>query len=508
VILNLTFSPDGSVLFIGADEADDIAEEDSIGSARFWGVESQEELGRYFFPIANAKVVFSEGGTRAAIRRGATVKLWERTEGRYAQVDEFAVPSLNTGIIFAPKGKNVFTGGTDGKVYVWAFQSQEAVIQQPMDNSHHCFRFTFNPNGETLFAACWLYGVKIWDVDSGECIQHHEQVIEYPEDSHDEEPSAVAYSPDGLRMASGYAGGGVVLWNADPLTPVGDPLQGNGGVIQDLAFSPDGSWLAAGSLGYKGSPLVVWRTEDGEKKLALGEEGDLFGQGEWITFDSLAFSSHEDRLVVVGSYLIEGSKTRGLWFIEGIQSYLAEQSESFTVEKVHEDMAIEHLTVHPDGTVLGAVFGEDDKIHFYDVETMEEISNLYHGNEYFFDNLALDPKGLFMASGGPPTISDIRSDTGDVIQLWDLISKKPIKPRLPSDDDNIVYDMAFSPDGTKLATYSSGNSDLVLWDVTLETWRTYACRMANRDLTEEEWSTYLGDRPYRQTCGPSPGSTP
>jgi len=222
----------------------------------------------------------------------------------------------------------------------------------------------------------------------------------------------------------------------------------------------------------------------------------------------LAFSPNEDRLVVVGNYSLEGRTTHGLWLIEGVQSYLTGKSESFTVEKVHEDIPIEHLVFHPDGTVLGAAFGEDDKIHFYDVETMEEISNLYHGNEYVFENIALDPKGLFMASGGPPTISDVRSDTGDVIQLWDLISKKPIKPRLPSEDDNIVYHLAFSPDGSKLATYSSGNSDLVLWDVTLESWRTYACWMANRDLTEEEWSTYLGDRPFRQTCGTASGSTP
>ena len=31
-------------------------------------------------------------------------------------------------------------------------------------------------------------------------------------------------------------------------------------------------------------------------------------------------------------------------------------------------------------------------------------------------------------------------------------------------------------------------------------WLATACRIAGRDLTRDEWRTYLPDRPYRRTC--------
>jgi hypothetical protein len=48
---------------------------------------------------------------------------------------------------------------------------------------------------------------------------------------------------------------------------------------------------------------------------------------------------------------------------------------------------------------------------------------------------------------------------------------------------------------------SSGADGAVrLWDVRLGSWRARACKLAGRDLSPEEWATYLGDEPYRATC--------
>ena len=34
----------------------------------------------------------------------------------------------------------------------------------------------------------------------------------------------------------------------------------------------------------------------------------------------------------------------------------------------------------------------------------------------------------------------------------------------------------------------------------MASWLNRARRMANRNLTKEEWQKYLGDVPYRKTC--------
>jgi len=48
---------------------------------------------------------------------------------------------------------------------------------------------------------------------------------------------------------------------------------------------------------------------------------------------------------------------------------------------------------------------------------------------------------------------------------------------------------------------SVGEADLIaFWEVDFDGWASRSCRIANRNLTQQEWSTYLGNRPYRKTC--------
>ncbi|RKT03229.1 WD40 repeat protein [Streptomyces sp. 3211.6] len=80
-------------------------------------------------------------------------------------------------------------------------------------------------------------------------------------EAHLSSAGAVAFSPDGRLLATGDAGGHIVLWDMSTPEGPGRHLSGHTGAVCDLAFSPQGHRLA--SAGSDGT-VQLWDTATGE----------------------------------------------------------------------------------------------------------------------------------------------------------------------------------------------------------------------------------------------------
>jgi len=116
----------------------------------------------------------------------------------------------------------------------------------------------FSPDGMTLASGSEDNTAILWDIETGErlrTLQGH---------AGDHAVELVAFSPDGMTLVS--AGLYLLLWDLETgkrlQTPEGDLTRGSLSFSPDAAFSPDGTTLALGSWD---QGVILWDVKAGER---------------------------------------------------------------------------------------------------------------------------------------------------------------------------------------------------------------------------------------------------
>ena len=203
-------------------------------------------------------VAFSPDGSLLA-SAGNDVKIWRVSDGSLM----FTLPqSANSrGVVFSPDGRLLVSGGN--RIKVWRMSDGQLI--RTIGNTNY-YDVALSPDG-SLIAAARFYVVELRRVSDGSLVRN----LTYPDM---ELVPSVAYSPDGRFVAAGTADPTftIVLWNASSGTPV--RAFGNNG-FQEIAFSPDGSLIAAT---IEGSRIELWRVSNGALERALtGHTSPAYG---------------------------------------------------------------------------------------------------------------------------------------------------------------------------------------------------------------------------------------
>jgi len=138
----------------------------------------------------------------------------------------------------------------------------------------------FSPDGKRIASASDDKTIRIWDAETGTAVGK-------PLVGHTREVMSVAFSADGRRVVSGSEDGTVRIWDVEFECAVGKPLSGHQAGVWSAVFSPDGKRIVSGSID---RTVRVWDADTGE---AVGEP--LVGHDSQVS--SVAVSPDGRRIV-------------------------------------------------------------------------------------------------------------------------------------------------------------------------------------------------------------------
>jgi serine/threonine protein kinase/WD40 repeat protein len=236
--------------------------------------------------LAVGTIKFPEGSCSC----GAT--LWNTQNDRVTTLIDPG-SSGATGVAFSPAGKGTLAvADQNGNVYLWAasnsYSSPVATLNDPYFSGGHdaVFSIAFSPDGKSLAGGDTGSHVLVWSLPSATAVGSAvAPVTRLRDPGNDGGVNGVAFSPDGSTVAAADANGTVYLWNV--ATGTGVPLADGTGEAASVAYSADGSTLA---VGHGDGTVHLWsvsaRTMT-RKLLASGSLGVLavaFGPG-WLAAD-------------------------------------------------------------------------------------------------------------------------------------------------------------------------------------------------------------------------------
>jgi WD40 repeat protein/serine/threonine protein kinase len=300
----------------------------------------------------------------------------------------------------------------------------------------------FSPDGTRLASGSWDKTVKVWDGRTGRELHTLK--------GHTAAVTSVAFSPDGTRLVSGSMDKTVKVWDGRTGREI-FTFKGHTGEVHSVTFAPDGTRLAGGSE----DTVKVWEARTGKELVTF--KGHL----GWVT--SLAFSSDGRRLASRSVTCLD--TPRGLAAMDGDTPVKVRDAhtgkELLTLKGSAGD--VPSLAFSPDGTRLAAGSGDGlerhpdgsfspqpRKVKVWDVRTGQELITL-KGHTSDVHSVAFSPEGSRLATGSDDS----------TVRVW---GTRTGQERFTlSGHVGPVTCVAFRPDGILLAS-GSRDQTVKLWD--------------------------------------------
>jgi WD40 repeat protein/serine/threonine protein kinase len=321
-------------------------------------------------------------------------------------------------------------------------------LERSLRHGDEVHAIAFSPDGRRLATAGANRQARLWDVSTGSPLADPLK--------HDAPTRAIAFNPEGTLLATAGDEPRIRRWDALSGEPVGAAIS-TGAPVTALVFSLDGSRIAATSEA--GNPFL-WDTVTGQPACAPQAGRARVGAVSFSP-DGVTLAVADDDGVVTlhdvatgklsGEPLVHGSPIRTLGFDTDGRRLLAgsvgggiwlwDLSRRLAVVTLANQGEIRCVAFQPKGEAFVAV-GVSGTARLRQSATGRPIGEPLDQNSRV-DCLAFRPDGTLLATGGPD----------GMVRFWCASTGLPIGP--PLEHGGVVRALVFSHDGRRLAAGGS-----------------------------------------------------
>ena len=262
--------------------------------------------------------------------------------------------------------------------------------------------------------------------------------------------------------------------------------------LEQLAISPDGRWLATAESTVDPEDPVAVAHPDSMPDLSTFAMWDLASHQRMYSHD---VREQDGRPVKVkqmvfspDSSLVAVPTTNPTT----VQVFRVQDPDLLyrlqDVDQLRSRFGPIAVTFAPDGSALLSRTEDGSAVLLFDPKTGRPLEPAYDGTgDWGYGAMGFSGDGRLLFSRSPFGLS-----------AYDAQNRRLLVQGLKLASDQGEGSMAVVADGHLFAATDTGVARL---DIDPARWNEAACRLAARDMTEEEWTKLLPGRPYAPACG-------